>query len=200
MTSVSSSSRPPSLERGMEIISSYVKTLPESPGVYRMLNPKGDVLYVGKSKCLRKRVHSYTKVERLTIRLQRMVSETLSMEFVTTHTEVEALLLEANLIKKLKPRYNILLKDDKFFSYLVLTDHPYPRLIKYRGARHKTHTYFGPFASTHAVNHSLSTLHKLFKLRSCTDTFFAQRTRPLFGIPHQTLQRPLRPKNIQRFL
>lgn len=168
----------PSLERGFDIIASYVKTLPESPGVYRMLNQKGDVLYVGKSKSLKKRVHSYTQLGRLTIRLQRMVSETYSMEFVTTPTEIEALLLEANLIKKLKPRYNVLLKDDKFFSYLVLTNHPYPRLMKYRGKRRPEDTYFGPFASTHAVNHSLSTLHKLFKLRSCTDTFFENRTRP----------------------
>lgn len=169
---------PPSLERGFEVIASYVATLPDSPGVYRMLSQKGDVLYVGKSKALKKRVHSYTQQGRLTIRLQRMVSETFSMEFITTPTEIEALLLEANLIKKLKPRYNILLKDDKFFSYLVLTNHPYPRLMKYRGKRKPEDTSFGPFASTHAVNHSLSTLHKLFKLRSCTDTFFDHRTRP----------------------
>lgn len=167
-----------SLERGLACLEAYVQTLSEVPGVYRMLGPQNEVLYVGKSRSLRTRVQSYTKAERLPLRLQRMVSETYGMEFVTTHTEVEALLLEANLIKKLRPRYNILLKDDKFFAYLALTQHPYPRLMKYRGTRNTTDQYFGPFASTHAVNHSLSTLHKLFKLRSCTDTFFSRRQRP----------------------
>lgn len=167
-----------SLERGISIIATHVKSLTSSPGVYRMINHQEEVLYIGKAKNLKKRVHSYTHAHRLPNRLQRMVSETHTMEFITTHTEVEALLLEANLIKRFKPRYNILLKDNKFFSYLLLTKHEWPRLMKHRGAKTLPGTYYGPFASTYAVNNTLTTMYRIFKLRSCGDSFFASRKRP----------------------
>ncbi|MBN9412865.1 MAG: excinuclease ABC subunit UvrC [Candidatus Paracaedimonas acanthamoebae] len=167
-----------SLEQGVSIIAMHVKTLSPSPGVYRMINQQAEVLYVGKAKNLKKRVHSYTQAYRLPNRLQRMVAETHTMEFITTHTEVEALLLEANLIKRLKPRYNILLKDNKFFSYILLSNHEWPSLTKHRGAKTLPGTYFGPFASTYAVNQTLTTMYRIFKLRSCSDSFFASRKRP----------------------
>jgi excinuclease ABC subunit C len=167
-----------SLSAGIDRIKEYADTLPGKPGVYRMLNARGQVLYVGKAKHLKNRVTSYTQAPRLTVRLKRMVSETTAMEFVVTNTEVEALLLEANLIKKLRPAYNILLMDDKFFSYLLITEHAYPRLTKYRGDKSEKGTYFGPFASTYAVNQALTSLYKVFKVRSCTDSFFASRKRP----------------------
>ena len=164
---------------GTEIILDYLRALPASPGVYRMLGKSGDVLYVGKAKNLKKRVVAYTKAERLPLRLQRMVAETASMEVVTTHTEVEALLLEANLIKRLSPRYNILLKDDKSFPYILITgDHPWPQIVKHRGARNRKGEYFGPFASAGAVNQTLSHLQRAFLLRSCTDSVFSSRSRP----------------------
>jgi excinuclease ABC subunit C len=164
---------------GVAVIEGYLRTLPAGPGVYRMINRRGDVLYVGKAKNLRKRVLSYTKLARQPNRLRRMVSETASMEFVTTHTEAEALLLEANLIKRLKPRYNILLRDDKSFpAILVTADHEFPQVLKHRGARTRKGDYFGPFASAWAVNETLATLQRAFLLRSCTDTVFAARTRP----------------------
>lgn len=166
------------LSTGLERIKEYTQTLPAKPGVYRMLNDRGQVIYVGKAKNLKNRVANYTQAPRLTVRLKRMVSETTSMEFVVTHTEVEALLLEANLIKKFRPTYNILLMDDKFFSYLLMTEHDYPRLTKYRGDKSEKGTYFGPFASTGAVNQALTSLYKVFKLRSCTDSFFTSRKRP----------------------
>ncbi len=167
-----------SLEQGVATIAMHVRTLTSSPGVYRMINQQEEVLYVGKAKNLKKRVHSYTQVHRLPNRLQRMVAETHTMEFITTHTEVEALLLEANLIKRLRPRYNILLKDNKFFSYILLTEHEWPRLMKHRGAKTMSGTYYGPFASTYAVNQTLTTMYRIFKLRSCSDSFFASRKRP----------------------
>jgi len=175
---VSDDSPASSLEEGTQIIADYVKRLPSTPGVYRMISPKGKVLYVGKAKNLKKRVHSYCQTARLPVRLQRMVSETRLMEFVTTHTEVEALLLEANLIKKYDPTYNVLLKDDKFFSYIAITNHSQPRLYKYRGVKDNKAHYFGPFVSSDAVNNSLATLYRVFKLRSCTDSYFAARKRP----------------------
>ncbi len=168
-----------SLERGAEIIRAFVATLPHAPGVYRMLGAGGDVLYVGKARSLKKRVVNYTKVDALPLRLRRMVSETCEMMFVRTHTEVEALLLEANLIKTLKPRYNILLKDGKSFPYILITgDHDYPQLVKHRGSRKRKGQYFGPFASALAVNATVSTLQRVFMLRTCSDSVFAQRTRP----------------------
>ncbi len=171
------------LDRGSALIREYVKKLPESPGVYRMINEKGEVLYVGKAKALKKRVVNYALVTKLPIRLQRMVAETHSMEFVQTHTEVEALLLESNLIKKLKPRYNILLRDDKSFPYIMITaDHDFPQIKKHRGARKSKKDgggeYFGPFASAGAVNHTIEVLQRVFKLRNCSDNVFASRKRP----------------------
>lgn len=166
------------LSKAFERIKEYVQTLPAKPGVYRMVNARNQVIYVGKAKNLKHRVASYTQSQRLTVRLKRMVSETMSMEFVVTRTEVEALLLEANLIKKFRPTYNILLMDDKFFSYLLITDHAFPRLTKYRGDKSEKGTYFGPFASTGAVNQALTSLYKVFKVRSCTDSFFSSRKRP----------------------
>lgn len=168
-----------SLSRGMEVIKGYLKTLEAQPGVYRMFNEKGDVLYVGKAKSLKKRVANYTTPQRLTIRIQRMVSQTHAMEFITTHTEAEALLLESNLIKKLKPRYNILLRDDKSFPMILVTgDHDYPQVLKHRGAKNRKGRYFGPFASAWAVNETLNTLQRAFLLRPCSDSIFATRTRP----------------------
>jgi len=165
--------------QGVEVIRERVKTLPGNPGVYRMLNAKGEVLYVGKAKNLKKRVTSYTHPMRQSIRIRRMIGQVRAMEFVTTHTEAEALLLEANLIKQFAPRYNILLRDDKSFPYILVTgDHAYPRVVKYRGARTKKGEYFGPFASAGAVNESLAVLQRAFLLRTCADTVFESRTRP----------------------
>ena len=156
-----------------------VKTLPPRPGVYRMINAAGDVLYVGKAKNLKKRVSSYLRVDQMPMRLQRMVFDTHVCEIVTTHTEAEALLLESNLIKQLKPRYNILLRDDKSFPYILIEGgHDFPRIVKHRGARRKGHEHFGPFASAGAVNSTLAALQKVFLLRSCTDSVFSNRTRP----------------------
>ena len=164
---------------GAQLIESFVKALPPLPGVYRMLGAGGDILYIGKAKSLQKRVHSYTQPEKQPIRIQRMIMQTAHMEFTTTHTEAEALLLEANLIKKLKPRYNILLRDDKSFPYiLITTSHPFPLVAKHRGAKDKKGEYFGPFASGGAVNETLAALHKIFMLRNCPDSVFTTRTRP----------------------
>jgi len=172
------------LRNGLVVLTEAVRTLPAKPGVYRMSNAKGDVLYVGKAKHLKKRVTSYLRVDRMPLRLQRMVYETVALEVVTTHTEAEALLLESNLIKQLKPRYNVLLRDDKSFPYIMVTAKEgegaaaFPRILKHRGAREKANTYFGPFASGLAVNQTLTTLQKVFLLRTCTDAVFAGRTRP----------------------
>jgi len=167
------------LGHGLEVIRERVKTLPAAPGVYRMINVRGDVLYVGKARDLKKRVSSYTQIYRLDMRLQRMVSETAAMEFVATHTEVEALLLEANLIKRYLPRYNVLLRDDKSFPYIAITgDHAIPQITKHRGARNRTGEYFGPFASAGAVNRTIVALQRAFLLRNCSDSMFAMRTRP----------------------
>lgn len=164
---------------GAAVIRAHLKTMPNRPGVYRMLNEHGDPLYIGKAKNLRKRVVAYTRLEQLPLRLQRMVALTRSMEIVTTHTEAEALLLESNLIKRLRPTYNILLKDDKSFPHIHLdTGHPFPRVLKHRGAKPKHGELYGPFASAGAVNRSLDTLQKAFLLRTCSDHVFANRTRP----------------------
>ena len=167
------------LARGVAVIEEYLATLPGSPGVYRMQDAKGDALYVGKARSLKKRVVAYTRPVRLPVRLQRMIALTVSMEFITTHTEAEALLLEANLIKKLKPRYNVLLRDDKSFPYILIAgEHDYARVVKHRGARVKPGRYFGPFASAGAVNRTITTLQRAFLLRNCSDHIFATRTRP----------------------
>lgn len=168
-----------SLARGAALIRTFAQSLPDTPGVYRMLNDSGDVLYVGKAKALKRRVISYSMTEKLPIRLQRMVAQTADMAFVHTNTEVEALLLESNLIKKLKPRYNVLLRDDKSFPYIMITrDHDFPLLTKHRGAHKVKGDYFGPFASVASVNHTVAILQRGFMLRNCADTVFAHRTRP----------------------
>ncbi len=163
---------------GIDIIKGYLKTAPTAPGVYRMLDKNEDVLYVGKAKNIRKRITSYTQPNRLTNRLLRMVSATVTMVFVTTRTEAEALLLEASLIKRFKPPFNVLLKDDKSFPYILLrTDHKWPQITKHRGARKHKGQYFGPFASVSSVNQTLNTLQKVFQLRSCSDTTLESRSR-----------------------
>ena len=167
------------LERGVAVLAEAVKTLPGGPGVYRMMNRRGDALYVGKAKNLKKRVTTYTQLSRLPRRLQRMVAETTALDIVSTHTEVEALLLESNLIKRFMPRYNVLLRDDKSFPYILITaDHPCPQILKHRGAQNREGRYFGPFASAGAVNRTITALERAFLLRSCSDAVFANRTRP----------------------
>ena len=164
---------------GVTVIRDALRTMPASPGVYRMLDRRGDALYVGKARNLKSRVQNYAHSAGLSNRLRRMVAETAAMEIVVTHTEAEALLLECNLIKRLMPRYNVLLRDDKSFPFIHLTaDHDFPQLTKYRGARTREGSYFGPFASAGSVNRTLVTLQKAFLLRSCSDSVFATRTRP----------------------
>jgi excinuclease ABC subunit C len=169
----------PDLERGIAAIREVLKTLPARPGVYRMQDVRGDVLYVGKARTLKSRVNSYTQVNRLPKRLQRMVSQTRSMTIVTTQTEAEALLLEAQLIKRFRPPYNVLLRDDKSFPFILLReDHAFPRVQKHRGARRIKGQYYGPFASAGSVTRTLNALQKLFLLRSCSDNYFETRSRP----------------------
>ena len=165
--------------RGVAVIEAALLTMPANPGVYRMLDAKGEALYVGKARSLKKRVANYVQIGRLAERLRRMVTETVTMEIVTTHTEAEALLLEANLIKRLKPRYNIVLRDDKSYPWLMLTeDHAFPQIAKHRGAQARRASYWGPFASVWAVNQTVNAMQRVFLLRSCADTVFANRTRP----------------------
>lgn len=165
--------------RGHACIQAYLKSLDGSPGVYRMLNEKSEVLYVGKARNLRARVSNYARPSGHSGRIARMISETASMMFLTTRTETEALLLEQNLIKQLKPRYNVLLRDDKSFPYILLPkDHAFPQLRKHRGRRATPGAYFGPFASAGAVNRTLNQLQRVFLLRNCTDSVFNSRTRP----------------------
>jgi excinuclease ABC subunit C len=164
---------------GAALIADEVSRLPGRPGVYRMMNADGDVLYVGKAKSLKARVSSYAKSGGHSNRIMRMISETARMEFVVTATETEALLLEANLIKQLKPRYNVIFRDDKSFAYILIAeDHASPQILKHRGARKRKGAYYGPFASAGAVNRTLNTLQKAFLLRSCADSVFESRTRP----------------------
>jgi len=166
-------------KQGVAVIEHALTTMPLSPGVYRMLDRRGEALYVGKARNLKKRVVSYTQLPRLPERLRRMVNETAAMEVITTHTEAEALLLEANLIKRLKPRFNIVLRDDKSYPWLMLTeDHPFPQISKHRGAHVRKGSYWGPFASAWAVNQTVTAMQRVFLLRSCADTVFANRTRP----------------------
>jgi excinuclease ABC subunit C len=167
------------IRTGIEIIEEALATMPGNPGVYRMLDIKGDALYVGKARNLKKRVTSYTQLARLPERLRRMVADTAAMEIVTTHTEAEALLLEANFIKRLQPRFNILLRDDKSYPWLMLTeDHPFPQIAKHRGAQTRQGSYWGPFASAWSVSQTVQGLQRVFLLRTCADTVFANRTRP----------------------
>ena len=168
-----------SLERGVAVLKAKLRTLPNAPGVYRMLDKRGDALYVGKARSLKKRVVAYTQPERLPYRLQRMVAETVTLEVVVTHTEVEALLLESNYIKRFMPRYNVLLRDDKSFPYILISgEHDFPQILKHRGSRGRPGDYFGPFASAGAVKQTLTSLQRAFLLRNCTDSMFASRTRP----------------------
>jgi len=170
---------PPSVPTGHRVIRGYLKTLDMSPGVYRMLDAKGKVLYVGKARNLKKRVSSYAKPTGHSARIGRMISATASMMFLTTKTETEALLLEQNLIKQLKPYYNVLLRDDKSFPNIHVTgDHAFPMIRKHRGAKKEKGRYYGPFASAGAVNRTLNQLQKVFLLRNCSDAVFEARTRP----------------------
>lgn len=169
----------PDIEAGVAAIREVVRTLKPQPGVYRMLDARGDVLYVGKARALKNRVANYVQVDRLSNRLRRMVSQTRSMTIVTTNSEAEALLLEAQLIKRFRPPYNVLLRDDKSFPFILLRgDHAFPRIMKHRGARRAKGNYYGPFASAGSVNTTINALQKLFLLRSCNDGFFSRRDRP----------------------
>ena len=164
---------------GIEVVKALVKRLPDRPGVYRMMNGAGDILYVGKARSLKKRVTAYAQGREHTNRIGRMIRETHTMEFVVTRTETEALLLEANLIKRLRPRFNVLLRDDKSFPYIVMTrDHAAPGIFKHRGARSRKGDYFGPFASAGAVGRTINSLQRAFLLRTCTDSMYEGRTRP----------------------
>ncbi|HSF93433.1 MAG TPA: excinuclease ABC subunit UvrC [Thermohalobaculum sp.] len=163
---------------GPGVIRRHLATLADGPGVYRMLDRKGEALYVGKARSLKKRVAAYAKLSGHTNRIQRMIAATASMEFISTHTETEALLLEANLIKRLKPRFNVLLRDDKSFPHILIEDGPWPLMRKHRGARREKGRYYGPFASAGAVNRTLNQLQKAFLLRTCSDSVFHSRTRP----------------------
>ncbi len=164
---------------GPEVVASYLKSLPSSPGVYRMIDAKGDVIYVGKAHSLKARVSNYARLGGHTNRIARMISATASMEFVTVRTEAEALLLEANLIKRFRPRFNVNMRDDKSFPYILIAeDHRAPQILKHRGARNRKGKYFGPFASAGAVNRTINMLQRAFLLRSCSDAVFETRTRP----------------------
>ena len=169
----------PDLDTGVAVIRDTVRTLKPKPGVYRMLDARGDVLYVGKARSLKARVANYAQVKALSNRLKRMVSQCRAMEIVTTNSEAEALLLEAQLIKRYRPPFNVLLRDDKSFPFILLrADHDFPRIQKHRGARKAKGNYYGPFASAGSVNTTINALQKLFLLRSCTDSFFSRRDRP----------------------
>ena len=169
----------PKLRTGHEVIQDHLRTLDGSPGVYRMLNAASEVLYVGKARNLKARVSNYARPSGHSGRIARMISETASMMFLSTRTELEALLLEQNLIKQLKPRYNVLLRDDKSFpNILISAEHPYPQIKKHRGKKSERGAYFGPFASAGAVNRTLNQLQKVFLLRNCSDSMFESRTRP----------------------
>src|SRR5712675_1386556 len=178
--------------KGAARIEAYLKTLPDGPGVYRMLNGKGEVLYVGKASSLKKRVAAYANATNHSYRIARMISETTEMIFISTASETEALLLESNLIKRLKPRYNVSYRDDKSFPNILLrSDHAFPQVLKHRGAKSRDGTYFGPFASAGAVNMTLNTLQRAFLLRSCSDAVFQGRVRPWKTASDQALQRAL---------
>jgi excinuclease ABC subunit C len=164
---------------GPDVIAAAVKTLPNAPGVYRMIDEKGDVLYVGKARSLKKRVVSYTRLLGQSSRIARMIRATVTMDFVRTRTETEALLLEANLIKRLRPRFNVNFRDDKSFPYILIAeDHDAPAIMKHRGARRRKGSYFGPFASAGAVGRTVNTLQRAFLIRTCSDAVYASRTRP----------------------
>jgi len=167
------------LAAGAAVVAKFGKLAPAAPGVYRMIDAAGEVLYVGKAKNIKKRILSYTRPTGHTTRIARMIAATVAVEFVSTATETEALLLEANLIKRLRPRFNVLLRDDKSFPYILITgDHPAPQITKHRGAHTRAGSYFGPFASVWAVNRTINALQRAFLIRSCSDSFFESRSRP----------------------
>jgi excinuclease ABC subunit C len=169
----------PARQTGPEVIASYLNTLPNAPGVYRMIDAAGNVIYVGKARSLKARVANYARLGGHTNRIARMIAATAAMEFVTVRTEAEALLLEANLIKRFRPRFNVLLRDDKSFPYILIArEHPAPQILKHRGARNRKGDYFGPFASAGAVNRTVTMLQRAFLLRSCSDSVYESRTRP----------------------
>lgn len=170
---------PESVKRGVEVVKKFWKHAPQGPGVYRMIAESGEVLYVGKAKNVRKRVASYTRLAGHVNRIARMISSTASMMFISVETETDALLLEANLIKQLKPRFNVLMRDDKSFPYILIArDHAAPQITKHRGARQRKGDYFGPFANVWAVSRALNALQRAFLLRSCAQSFYDNRTRP----------------------
>ena len=170
---------PAGLARGAEAIREFWRHAPLGPGVYRMIGAEGEVLYVGKARSIKKRIAAYITPERQPTRIARMIAQTRSMVFVTTESEAEALLLEANLVKQLRPRYNVVLRDDKSFPYiLICTAHPAARLVKHRGARALKGDYFGPFASAGAVFRTMNALQRAFLLRTCSDSYYENRTRP----------------------
>ncbi|HEY2134608.1 MAG TPA: excinuclease ABC subunit UvrC [Xanthobacteraceae bacterium] len=170
---------PGSLGAGRAVIAHYARHAPTSPGVYRMIGAAGDVLYVGKAKSLKKRVLAYARPTGHDSRITRMIAATSALEFVSTATETEALLLEANLIKRLRPRFNVLLRDDKSFPYILITaDQASPQILKHRGARNRKGDYYGPFAAVNAVNRTITALQRAFLIRSCSDAVFESRTRP----------------------
>ena len=178
-TTVDAPQTPESVQRGVGVIRQYWKNAPSTPGVYRMIAENGEVLYVGKAKNVRKRVARYTRLAGHVNRIARMISVTASMVFISVETEADALLLEANLIKQLKPRFNVLMRDDKSFPYILIArDHEAPQIAKHRGARVRKGDYFGPFASVWAVNRALNALERAFLLRSCSQSYYDNRTRP----------------------
>src|SRR5262249_1266090 len=172
--------RPPgSLAAGRGVIAHFGKHAPSSPGVYRMVGAAGEVLYVGKAKNIKKRILAYARPTGHANHIARMIAATTAIEFVSTATETEALLLEANLIKRLRPRFNVLLRDDKSFPYILITAGDRPaQITKHRGARNRPGDYFGPFAAVSAVNRTITALERAFLLRSCSDTVYESRTRP----------------------
>ena len=171
--------REPLGKQGQEIIRNFANKLDNSPGVYRMLDSQARVLYVGKARSLKARVLNYTRISGHSSRTARMISETADLMVLTTETETEALLLEQNLIKQLKPKYNVLLRDDKSFPYIFISnEHDFPRIEKHRGAKIKQGSYYGPFASAGAVNRTINTLQKIFLLRSCSDREVEAGNRP----------------------
>src|SRR2546422_5024454 len=164
---------------GPAVIARFAKLAPSAPGVYRMIDARGDVLYVGKAKSIKKRILAYQRATGHTARIARMIAATASIEFVSTATETEALLLEANLIKRLRPRFNVLMRDDKSFPYILITgDHPAPQIMKHRGARNRRGDYYGPFASAQAVHRTITALERAFLIRSCSNAVYESRTRP----------------------
>ncbi len=180
------------LAAGRAAIMHFAKLAPSAPGVYRMIDSHGDVLYVGKAKNIKKRVTAYARPTGHDNRIARMIAATVTLEFVTTKTETEALLLEANLIKRLRPRFNVLLRDDKSFPYILITsDHWAPQILKHRGARTRPGHYFGPFASAGAVNRTINALERAFLLRSCSDSYFDSADAAVPAVSDQAMLGPL---------